>query len=98
MLGCPNQDLAPLEPCTVSGVSKDVPVGGVDKVDLLFVVDNSGSMAEEQVKLAVQLPRLVEEALEGVAAGDVENVWVHEMLGVANRGELVWTTRKRRSR
>lgn len=59
LLGCPDEDLAPLAPCTVSGVSDDVPVTGVDKVDLLFMIDNSGSMAQEQAKLAEQLPKLV---------------------------------------
>lgn len=57
--GCPNQELAPLEPCTVAGVSLEVPQSGVDKVDLLFMIDNSGSMAEEQRKLSVVLPNLV---------------------------------------
>ena len=59
LVGCPNQELAPLEPCTVSGVSLSVPQEGVDKVDLLFVVDNSASMAEEQQNLKAQLPRMV---------------------------------------
>jgi len=59
MLGCPSQELAPLGPCTVSGVSLEVPQSGVDKVDLLFMIDNSGSMAEEQKKLAAVLPGLV---------------------------------------
>jgi len=59
MLGCPSQELAPLGPCTVSGVSLEVPQSGVDKVDLLFMIDNSGSMAEEQKKLAAVLPSLV---------------------------------------
>ena len=60
LLGCPNEDLAPLAPCTVSGVSDEVPVTGVDKVDLLFMIDNSGSMSQEQAKLAKELPKLVE--------------------------------------
>ena len=59
LLGCPDEDLAPLAPCTVSGVSDDVPVTGVDKVDLLFMIDNSGSMAQEQANFAEQLPKLV---------------------------------------
>src|SRR5688572_2442730 len=59
LAGCPNQELAPLTPCTVSGVSIEVPQTGVDKVDLLFMIDNSGSMAEEQKKLAAVLPDLV---------------------------------------
>src|SRR4051812_47734953 len=57
--GCPNEDLAVIEPCTVSGVSEEITAAGVDKVDLLFVIDNSGSMKEEQAKLAEQLPKLV---------------------------------------
>ncbi|MET0286991.1 MAG: hypothetical protein ABW352_21085, partial [Polyangiales bacterium] len=59
MLGCPKQELAPLGPCTVSAVSERVDQSGVSDVDLLFVIDNSGSMASEQLKLASQLPNLV---------------------------------------
>ncbi len=70
MLGCPNEDLAPLEPCTVSGVSNEVPVTGVDMVDLLFVIDDSNSMAQEQAKLAAQLPKLVRILTSGIREGD----------------------------
>ena len=59
LAGCPNQDLKPLVPCTLTGVSREVSVDRVEKVDLLFVVDNSGSMTEEQASLADQIPRLV---------------------------------------
>jgi hypothetical protein len=59
LFGCPNQELAPLSPCTVSGVSVEVPQSGVDKVDLLFMIDNSGSMSEEQAKLADVLDDMV---------------------------------------
>ncbi|MDB4971939.1 MAG: hypothetical protein JWN48_280 [Myxococcaceae bacterium] len=59
MFGCPGQDLAPLTPCTVSGVSVRVDQAGVSEVDLLFMIDNSGSMASKQKKLADQLPRLL---------------------------------------
>lgn len=58
--GCPGQELAPLGPCTVSAVSERVDQAGVSDVDLLFMVDNSGSMASEQAKIAKELPRLVE--------------------------------------
>ncbi|HVZ36526.1 MAG TPA: hypothetical protein VG963_29050 [Polyangiaceae bacterium] len=57
--GCPRNELAPLEPCTVSAVNERVDQSGVADVDLLFMIDNSGSMATEQAKLAAQLPRLV---------------------------------------
>ncbi|HBQ15047.1 MAG TPA: hypothetical protein DEF51_29290, partial [Myxococcales bacterium] len=43
------------------GFGQDVSVGdfGVTRVDLLFVIDNSGSMSQEQDNLAVQIPALV---------------------------------------
>ncbi len=58
-LGCPRQELAPLDPCTVSAVTTRVDQTGISKVDMLFMVDNSGSMANKQVKLTQLLPRLV---------------------------------------
>ncbi|MEY4512301.1 MAG: hypothetical protein RLZZ450_4423 [Pseudomonadota bacterium] len=59
-VGCPGQELAPLGPCTISAASRRVDQSGLSKVDLLFVIDNSGSMATKQVKLANELPRLVQ--------------------------------------
>ncbi len=70
-------DAAPKDPVctypdagTLKSVSMWVPVtesGAVgDKVDLLFVIDNSGSMGQEQAKLAEQLPRLLRSLLSGV--------------------------------
>lgn len=57
--GCLERDLKPLRPCTVSGVVRQVQVTNVDKVDLLFMVDNSNSMTEEQTSLATEFPRMV---------------------------------------
>jgi hypothetical protein len=62
---CPNIQLASLNPCTVSSASIRVDQGGVSDVDLLFVIDNSGSMASEQEKLAAQLPKLVNVLISG---------------------------------
>ena len=67
--GCLDRDLRPLNPCTQSGVVENVRVTSVDKVDLLFMVDNSLSMTEEQVSLADQFPRLV----RILASGDIDN-------------------------
>jgi hypothetical protein len=36
-----------------------MPLPATDQVDLLFMVDNSGSMSEEQASLAEQIPRLI---------------------------------------
>ena len=57
--GCLDRDLKPLTPCTVSGIVQKVRQNAVDKVDVLFMVDNSNSMAEEQASLTVQFPRLI---------------------------------------
>jgi hypothetical protein len=70
LTGCPHQELAPLVPCTVSVVSIDATQSGTDQVDLLFVIDNSGSMSEEQVKLNAQLPRLV----QALTSGDLDGM------------------------
>jgi hypothetical protein len=70
LCACPSQELAPLIPCTIAGSFTDVQQSGVDKVDLLFVVDNSGSMADEQVKLNQQLQRLV----TVLATGDLDGI------------------------
>lgn len=45
-------------------------VCGTDQVDVLFVIDNSGSMAEEQKKLADALPKLVAMLTTGNYQGD----------------------------
>lgn len=66
--GCLERELSPLNPCAQQGTDQQVRINNVEKVDVLFVVDNSGSMAEEQRALREQLPRLV-----GVlATGDLE--------------------------
>jgi len=72
--GCPDRDLEPLNPCTVSGVVEEVDVENVDEVDLLFMVDDSGSMSQEQASLAEQLPRLV----RVLASGDLDEDGVQD--------------------
>jgi len=48
---------------TTGGGNCDADMGCSNRVDLLFVIDNSGSMAEEQLNLALNMPSLVQ-ALE----------------------------------
>src|SRR5688572_5332869 len=57
--GCPDHDLAPLAACTKAVGRASVTQVPIFEVDLLFVVDDSGSMTEEQDNLARQLPELV---------------------------------------
>ena len=68
--GCLNRDLKPLNPCTLSGVVEKIRVTNVDKVDLLFMVDNSNSMQEEQTSLAEQFPRMIRVLASGDLTGD----------------------------
>lgn len=68
--GCNDRSLRPLTPCTTSGVSQQVPIDDVKNVDLLFMVDNSGSMREEQQKLRREFPRMVRALVTGDIDGD----------------------------
>jgi hypothetical protein len=62
--------LAALNPCLVSGVVDQVEASNIDKVDLLFVVDNSNSMKEEQDALQAQFPRLIKTLTSGGTRAD----------------------------
>ncbi len=64
--GCLDRELKALNPCLVSGVARKVAVTNVDFVDLLFVVDNSGSMRQEQGALRQQFPGLIDTLTMGV--------------------------------
>jgi hypothetical protein len=57
--GCLNRKLKPLNPCLVSGVVAEIAVTNIDKIDMLFMVDNSNSMKEEQAKLRTQFGPLI---------------------------------------
>jgi hypothetical protein len=66
LTGCLERELKPLNPCLVSGVVAEVAVSNIDKVDLLFMVDNSSSMEGEQASLAREFPKLI----KALASGD----------------------------
>ncbi len=69
--GCLDRELKPITPCLVSAVSVTVKAKTIDKVDLLFVVDNSRSMAAEQASLRKEFPRLIKVLTTGERfAGD----------------------------
>lgn len=72
MGGCLERELQPLNPCTRSGVSNVIRVDSVEKVDLLFMIDNSGSMQEEQQSLVAELPRMIQTLTSGDLDGDGE--------------------------
>ncbi len=57
--GCIEREGRPVNPCTNVTIGDAIQVTNVDKVDLLFMVDNSNSMTEEQASLAAEFPRLI---------------------------------------
>jgi hypothetical protein len=67
--GCLERELEPLSPCLVASVVDQVQSERIDKVDLLFVVDDSGSMADEQKSLEAQFPNLI----RALTTGDRDN-------------------------
>ena len=62
---CSNRPLNPLNPCTINAVVQNVPVNPRRALDVLFIIDDSPSMLEEQSKLALQVPRLVNLLITG---------------------------------
>ena len=66
--GCLERELVSLNPCLVTGVARQIEVQSIDKVDLLFVVDNSNSMSEEQDALKAQFPKLIQTLTSGERA------------------------------
>jgi hypothetical protein len=59
-----------VNPCNRTSFTRAIEVTNVDKVDLLFMVDNSGSMREEQANLITEIPRLVRILASGDSDGD----------------------------
>lgn len=57
--GCLDRPVAPATPKTTARVTDRVRQTAVDKIDLLFMLDNSISMADKQVVLAKAVPDLV---------------------------------------
>ena len=57
--GCPNRDVTELDPNQQREEKKLIPVGANRDIDILFVIDNSGSMGEEQNSLTTNLPEFM---------------------------------------
>ncbi len=62
---CLERSLESVAPCTRSSVTQRIQANYVDTVDLLFLIDDSGSMEDEQRALQREIPRLVEVLASG---------------------------------
>jgi hypothetical protein len=56
-------------PCVLGGLCQALTFGDGGKLDLLFMVDDSGSMREEQVALRAQFPRMI----RALTTGDLDD-------------------------
>ena len=57
--GCLSRPIAEVQPEVLPTFISKINLKGVDKVDLLFAIDNSASMADKQAILGVAVPKLV---------------------------------------
>ncbi len=58
--GCIDRPIEPLDTRTTKVITERLSQSGVDKIDLLLVIDNSGSMADKQNILSKAVPDLVQ--------------------------------------
>lgn len=71
LIGCIARDLAPAEPHTQSGAQVEIQQTSTTKVDILFVIDDSGSMHHEQNVLADQIVHMAKELIHPTAHDDM---------------------------
>ena len=62
--GCMDREPGPVCPVPTELNQSEVLIGGFEGVDMLVVVDNSGSMAEEQSNLAANFPAFIQQLEE----------------------------------
>jgi len=69
LAGCADRTIASVNPVQGKVETKDLPSSPEKDVDILFLIDNSGSMAEEQQSLQANFPEFMQvlETLEGGA-------------------------------
>ena len=87
LAGCPDRTLTRVVPEQVKEDGPKVPVEINRNVDILFVIDNSLSMEEEQDELADNFPRFIE-VLEGIEGG-LPNVHIGVVSTDVGAGQIV---------
>ncbi len=59
LAGCPDREVSRVDPIQDPVLDKSIPVNINRNLDLLFVIDNSGSMLAEQAALATNFPEFI---------------------------------------
>ena len=78
--GCTSHPLAAVAPAPELENLEAFPIETSKKIDLLFVVDNSGSMREEQASLALNFPRFMQ-AIEAQGLPDLQMAVISTDIG-----------------
>ena len=67
LAACPNREVSEVNPSQDKVEPKEIPLTINRDIDILFVIDNSGSMAEEQAALVANFPQFINvlEQIEG---------------------------------
>ena len=60
LMGCPNRDIAKVPPVQDKVEVKAIPVEVNRNIDILWVIDNSNSMAGEQASLIANFPAFID--------------------------------------
>ena len=68
-VGCIDRPAVPVPPTLQAGITQRFGSSSVDRVDILFEIDNSGSMLDNQAELARQLPRMIAALTSPTASG-----------------------------
>lgn len=71
LTGCIARELAPAEPQAQSGAQVEIQQTNTTKVDILFVIDDSGSMHHEQAVLAEQIVHMTKELIHPTPRDDM---------------------------
>ena len=70
--GCLERPIGPLEPRSTSTVIDRLSNSQIDKIDLLLLIDDSGSMADKQQVLAQAVPDLVKRLVSPLCVDDTD--------------------------
>jgi hypothetical protein len=84
--GCLDRPVAPATPDTTNIYIGQIRQTGVDKIDLLFMIDNSISMADKQRILADAVPVLLERLIRPVCVNNAGNQQSQNPGGGCNQG------------
>jgi hypothetical protein len=68
LTACPSRDVSAVDPAPSKEQQKEIPVNLNRDIDILWVIDDSGSMAQEQASLARNFPEFAR-VLEGIEGG-----------------------------